>query len=141
MDRGYNDKLFAHWTDEGIFSVTRLKENADFKIIKRRKLPKNRNILDDQLIRFNGYYAKKNLPHTLPRVVVWDYEKHREIVLLTNYLEFGLTTIYSIYKDRWQIELFFKALKQNLKVKTFVGTSRECFLHSNLDSTYRDAAY
>jgi IS4 transposase len=54
---------------------------------------------------------------------VWDKEQDREIVLLTNHLKFGATTISAIYKDRWQIELFFKALKQNLKVKTFVGTS------------------
>ena len=124
MDRGYNDyKLFGHWTSEGIFFVTRLKENADFTVIENRKLPKNRNILADQLISFNGYYAKKDCPHALRRVVVWDNEKKREIVLLTNHLKFGPTTISAIYKDRWQIELFFKALKQNLKVKTFVGTS------------------
>ena len=55
--------------------------------------------------------------------MVWDEENEREIVLLTNHLEFGATTIAAIYKERWQIELFFKALKQNLKVKTFVGTS------------------
>ena len=55
--------------------------------------------------------------------MVWDKENEREIVLLTNHMDFGATTISAIYKDRWQIELFFKALKQNLKVKTFVGTS------------------
>ena len=81
------------------------------------------SILADQFIRFTGFYAKKNCPHTLRRVVVWDKEKQRQIVLLTNHLEFGPTTISSIYKDRWEIELFFKALKQNLKVKTFVGTT------------------
>lgn len=57
--------------------------------------------------------------------MVWDKENDREIVLLTNHLEFGATTISAIYKDRWQIELFFKALKQNLKIKTFVGTSEK----------------
>jgi IS4 transposase len=56
-------------------------------------------------------------------VVVWDKVNNQEIVLLTNHLKFGATTISAIYNDRWQIELFFKALKQNLKVKTFVGTS------------------
>jgi len=55
--------------------------------------------------------------------VVWDENKQEEVVLLTNHLQFGATTIAAIYKDRWQIEMFFKALKQNLKVKTFVGTS------------------
>lgn len=124
MDRGYNDyKLFASWTENGIFFVTRLKENADYEVVEERIVPWNRNILADQSIRFTGFYAQKNCPHTLRRVVVWDKEKQREIVLLTNHLEFGPTTISAIYKDRWQIELFFKALKQNLKVKTFVGTT------------------
>jgi hypothetical protein len=124
MDRGYNDyKLFASWTENGIFFVTRLKENAGYEVVEEHTVPKNRNILADQFIRFTGFYAQKNCPHTLRRVVVWDKEKQRQIVLLTNHLRFGSTTISAIYKDRWQIELFFKALKQNLKVKTFVGTS------------------
>ena len=59
----------------------------------------------------------------LRRVVVWDAVNQREIVLLTNLLAFGSTTIAALYQDRWQVELFFKALKQNLKVKSFVGTS------------------
>ena len=124
MDRGYNDyALFAHWTENDIFFVTRLKANADYTVIEELDVPQNRNIIDDQLIRFNGHYAFKNCPYILRRVAVWDPVKEREIVLLTNHMEFGATTISSIYKDRWQIELFFKALKQNLKVKTFVGTS------------------
>jgi hypothetical protein len=124
MDRGYNDySLFAYWTENLIFFVTRLKDNADYTVVEDRAVPQNRNILADQLIQFNGFYARKKCPHILRRVVVWDKEKDRQIVLLTNHLEFGATTISAIYKDRWQIELFFKALKQNLKVKTFVGTS------------------
>jgi len=124
MDRGYNDyALFGNWTDNGIFFVTRLKDNADYEVIEERTVPMNRNILEDQLIRLAGVKAQKDCPHILRRVVVWDEEEEREIVLLTNHLEFGASTISSIYKDRWQIELFFKALKQNLKVKTFVGTS------------------
>lgn len=124
MDRGYNDyKLFDFWTEKGIFFVTRLKENADYAVVQKQTVPQNRNILSDQLIRFTGYYAQKHCPHILRRVVVWDKKKQCEIVLLTNHLEFGASTISEIYKDRWQIELFFKALKQNLKVKTFVGTS------------------
>jgi hypothetical protein len=124
MDRGYNDYgLFAYWTDNQIYFVTRLKDNADYTVIEERRVPANRNILADQLIQFNGYTARKKCPHILRRVSVWDKEQDREIVLLTNHLEFGATTISAIYKDRWQIELFFKALKQNLKVKTFVGTS------------------
>jgi len=124
MDRGYNDyKLFSHWTEKGIFFVTRLKENADYAVVQEQTVPKNRNILSDQLIRFTGASSQKHCPHILRRVVVWNEKKQCRIVLLTNHLEFGASTISASYKDRWQIELFFKALKQNLKVKTFVGTS------------------
>jgi hypothetical protein len=124
MDRGYNDyKLFAYWSANGIFFVTRLKENADYMVVEDRIPPKNTNILSDQRIRFTGFYAQKHCPFLLRRVVVWDKDKEQELVFLTNHLDFGATTISAIYKDRWQIELFFKALKQNLKVKTFVGTT------------------
>lgn len=124
MDRAYNDyKLFYQWTLNGIFFVTRLKDNADYQIVQKLKLPKKRNILADGLIQWTGYQAQKNCPILLRRVAVWDIENQRQIVLLTNHMNFGATTVSSIYKDRWQIELFFKALKQNLKVKTFVGTS------------------
>jgi hypothetical protein len=124
MDRGYNDyALFGKWTDEGIHFVTRLKDNAAYEVLEECPVPANRNIRSDQLIRFTGEKAQKDCPCLLRRVVVWDPVNEREIVLLTNLQEFGATTIAAIYKDRWEIELFFKALKQNLKVKTFVGTS------------------
>ena len=124
MDRGYNEfKLFAYWTEQGIFFVTRMKENADFIVLEENLIPVAGNVLWDQLIKLSGFCAQKDCPHILRRVVVWDAENEREIFLLTNHLKFGANTISAIYKDRWQIELFFKALKQNLKVKTFVGTS------------------
>ena len=124
MDRGYNDyKLFAFWTANSIYFVTRLKDNADYIVVAENDIPQNRNILSDQLIQFAGYKAQDDCPHILRRIVVWDQKDEKEIVLLTNHLDFGATTISAIYKDRWQIELFFKALKQNLKIKTFVGTS------------------
>jgi DDE family transposase/uncharacterized protein DUF4372 len=124
MDRGYNDyALFGKWTDEGIHFVTRLKDNAAYEVLEECPVPANRNIRSDQLIRFTGEKAQKDCPSLLRRVVVWDPVNEREIVLLTNLQEFGTTTIAAIYKDRWEIELFFKALKQNLRVKTFVGTS------------------
>jgi len=123
-DRAYNDyKLFARWTDEGIFFVTRMKTNAIYRVVRRMRLPENRNILSDQIIRLTGTGAQKKCKYPLRRVVVWDAENEREIVLLTNLMDFGSTTIAAVYKDRWEIELFFKALKQNLKVKTFVGTT------------------
>ena len=124
MDRGYNDyRLFASWTRDGIYFVTRLKDNADYFVIHEYDLPQNRNVLSDQLVLFTGPQSQNKCPYPMRRLEVWDKVKERRIVLLTNHLEFGPTTISDIYKDRWQIELFFKALKQNLKVKTFVGTS------------------
>jgi hypothetical protein len=124
MDRGYTDyALFGRWTMAGIYFVTRLKDNAAYEVIETCEIPANRGILADQLIRLTGTQAQADCPCLLRRVVVWDADNEREIVLLTNLLEFGATTIAAIYKERWQIELFFKALKQNLTVKTFVGTS------------------
>lgn len=99
--------------------MTRLKDNADYTIVEERSVPQNRNIV----AYYNGYHARKKCPHIFRKVVVREKEQDHLIVLLTNPLEFGPTTISAIYKDRWQIELFFKALKQNLKVKTFVGNS------------------
>ena len=124
MDRGYNDfDLFGTWTSNGVFFVTRLKEGTLYEVVEHRVLPERGNILADDIIRLTSERARERCPHDLRRVVVWDSPNQREIILLTNHLEFGATTIAAIYKDRWEVELFFKALKQNLKVKTFVGTS------------------
>lgn len=124
MDRGYNDyALFGRWTDEGIYFVTRLKENACYDVQEHREVPSNGKILSDEIIFLSGTGAEEKCPHPLRRVVVLDEKNDREIVLLTNQMTFAASTIGAIYKERWQIELFFKAIKQNLKIKTFVGTS------------------
>lgn len=129
VDMGYTDyALFAKWILEGIFFVTRQKGNAAYRVVEEHKVPQNRNILKDQIIEFTGHYAKKDCPHLLRRIEVWDQEFNRTLVLLTNHLKFGATTVAAIYKDRWQIEIFFKAIKQNLKIKTFVGTSKNALL-------------
>lgn len=123
-DRAYNDyRIYSTWTERGVHFVTRMKDNAVFDVVEERRVPRNRNILSDEIIRLTGVGAAEKCPHLLRRVVVWDRDKDREIVLLTNHLGFGATTIAEIYRDRWQIELFFKALKQNLKIKTFIGTT------------------
>jgi hypothetical protein len=124
IDRGLVDyEMFGQWTRNEIYFVTLLKSNADYQVVKNNSVPHNRNILKDQLIRLNGFYSKDKCPYLLRLVEVWLEEKQESLILLTNQLQFGATTIASIYKDRWQIELFFKALKQNLRIKTFVGTS------------------
>lgn len=121
--RGYNDySLFEKLDGRGIFFVTRLKANAKYEILENEKLPKNRKITKNQIIRLHGTSMKLRL------VEVYDEEKLEWIELITNQLEFGPTTISAIYKDRWQIEIFFRTLKQNFKIKTFVGTSANAVL-------------
>lgn len=124
VDRGYCDfGLFARWSQQGVFFVTRMKTNIVYEVVEEYQLPAGGNILADQRIRLSSAQGRRQYPADLRRVVVWDAENEREIVLLTNQFSFAASTIAAIYKERWQIELFFKALKQNLKVKTFVGTS------------------
>ncbi len=124
IDRGYVDyALFGRWTQDGVYFVTRQKDNADYTVIEEKPLPQNRNILRDQIIELSGFYSQQKCPFLLRRIDVWDDENERIVVLLTNHLSFGSTTIAAVYKDRWQIEIFFKTIKQNLKIKTFVGTS------------------
>jgi hypothetical protein len=123
-DRGYNDyELFGRWTTQGVYFVTRMKENAVFEVIKENKVPQNRHILKDEIIELRGLKAFEKCPHPLRRIEFYDPVKKEILVFLTNHLKLGASTIAAIYKDRWQIELFFKAIKQNLKIKTFVGTS------------------
>ena len=123
-DRGYNDfRLFAKWTDASVYFVTRMKDNTLFEVVEEHEVPKHRNILKDQTIRLTGTGAQQKCPHLLRRIEAVREDTGGILVFLTNHHGLGATTIAAIYKDRWQIELFFKALKQNLKIKTFVGTS------------------
>ncbi len=126
MDRGYTDYAWLASLDEsGVFFVTRMKENTTYEVVERRPVPTRRHVVADEWIALTGPLTQqKYVPgRPLRRVEVWLPEDERTLVFLTNHLELGATTIAQIYKDRWQIELFFKALKQHLRVKTFVGTS------------------
>lgn len=114
--------LFGKWCAEKVFFVTRMKQGAGFEIIEHRE-PKGENIIMDNIVILTGFYVRKHCPYILRHVVVHDPKKGEEIVILTNHLSFAASTIAAIYKDRWQIEIFFKTIKQNLKVKTFVGTT------------------
>jgi len=124
IDRGYTDlALFSRWTTEGVWFVTRMKQQLVYEVLAEQEVPQQRKILRDQIIVLSSEKARRKCKQQLRRLEVWDERKQEVIVLLTNHLKFGASTIGAIYKDRWQIEMFFKALKQNLKVKTFVGTS------------------
>jgi len=123
FDRGYAD--YEWWlalTQQKVFFVTRLKDSADYEVIEKRAVPEKGSVLKDEVIvLFKLASAGKEC--FLRRIEVWVEEKQEVMVFVTNNLTLAASTIAKIYKERWAIELFFKALKQSLKVKTFVGTS------------------
>jgi hypothetical protein len=122
MDKGYVDfKWWKQMTEDGVYFVTRFKQDLKYEITAEREVPKNSNVRRDVAIRITPY--RQDFELNLRLVTVWDEDKQEELTFLTNHLKFGATTIARIYKERWQIELFFKSLKQLLRVKTFVGTS------------------
>lgn len=124
IDRGYIDyRMFERWSTEGVGFVTRLKKNAEFFIREDLPVRSGSNVVSDCLGEFNFFDAGRQIRGTYRKVVVWIEEKQETMELLTNRFDLAATTIAEIYKQRWQIELFFKAIKQNLRLKTFVGTS------------------
>jgi hypothetical protein len=123
MDRGYTDYgWFADLTRQGVHFVTRLKDNADYIVVEERELPHRRGLLRDQVICFYQQ-ARDGQECYFRRIEFYDEEQDRVLVFLTNHLTLAAATVTEVYKQRWQIELFFKALKQSLRIKTFVGTS------------------
>lgn len=123
FDRGYNDfkRLFKIETIESYF-VIRAKKNLQFKSAKwKRRLPKN--VLSDACIELTGYYPKMNYPQEMRLVRYWDEEQKREFMFLTNAMHLNSLQVAELYKNRWQVELFFKWIKQHLKIKKFWGTT------------------
>lgn len=122
FDKGYVDyDWWAEMTAGGVYFVTRFKQDLKIEVVAKREVPQNSNVMRDQEIQIRP--CRKDFTLRMRLVTIWDEEKQEEITFLTNHLKFGATTIARIYKERWQIELFFKALKQLLRIKTFVGTS------------------
>jgi len=122
-DRGYNDyHLFAKWTEDEVFFVTRQKGNATYSVIESREGHVH-PVLKDEIILLTGPGAAEKCPFPIRRIEFYNAEKEQVMVFLTNNMNLDAQTVADVYKDRWQIELFFKALKQNLKIKTFVGTT------------------
>jgi len=125
MDRGYVDFGWLKDLDsKGVFFVTRLKKNADIEIVEQFLTNKKHDhILCDEDIRLTGFYPSKAYPERLRLVKVYDKENDQTLHLLTNQLSWTADTISQLYKARWDIEVFFKHIKQLFRVKTFVGTS------------------
>ena len=123
IDRGYTDyDWFAELTGDGVYFVTRLKDNADYKVVEERELPQRKGLWRDPVIFFYKL-AQAGQECFFRRIEYYDEASQQLLVFLTNHMSLAAATIAAVYKARWEIELFFKALKQNLRVKTFVGTS------------------
>ena len=128
MDRGYNDYAwYNQLNNNDIFFVTRLKTNARYRVIERRKVLKTKGLTSDQTIELTGARAK-DCPIRLRRIGYQDANTGIQYTFLTNHFTLAASTIADIYKARWQIELFFKWIKQNLKVKSFLGTSKNAVM-------------
>ena len=115
-------------TGKGIFFVTRLKSNAKTRVVQRRAVLKDKGLTSDQTIEFTGIQTAKKCPIKLRRIGYRDPETGKHYVFLTNNFKLAAKTIADIYKARWQVELFFKWIKQNLKIKSFIGTSKNAVL-------------
>ena len=128
FDRGYTDYSWYNLlNNNGIFFVTRQKSNATYDVIERLNISKNQGLTSDQTIKIKGTKAS-DCPIALRRIGYRDPETGKHYAFLTNNFKLTAKTIADIYKARWQIELFFKWIKQNLKIKSFIGTSKNAVL-------------
>ncbi len=129
MDKAYNDYVwYKQLTDNEIFFVTRLKSNARYRVIERHDVLQNKGLTSDQVIEFTGPQITKKCPIQLHRIGYRDPVTGKYYVFLSNNFNLAAKTIADIYKARWQVELFFKWIKQNLKIKSFVGTSKNAVM-------------
>jgi len=129
FDMGYtNFPWYKTLDDKGVIFVTRMKKNAVYSVVEQKDISRFKNILSDQIIKLQGEPAKDIYTKNLRRIRSKDPDTGKAISILTNNFTWSAKTIAQIYKERWQIELFFKAIKQQLKVKSFVGTSKNALL-------------
>ncbi|MFQ5674509.1 MAG: IS4 family transposase [bacterium] len=129
IDRAYNDfEQYNHYNNNNIKFATRMKTNAAYDIVETRFADKSTGVLADEIILFRNKVTRNKYPHCLRKITYQDPETGRIFIFLTNEFDLDAKMIADIYKARWEIELFFKALKQNLKIKTFVGTSKNAVL-------------
>jgi hypothetical protein len=124
MDRGYHDlaRLYA-LGQAGSFFVTRAKHNMAARRVYSAPVDRSTGLICDQSIAFNNFYAARGYPEHMRRIRYRDPESHKNLVFLTNHRELPALTICALYKSRWQVELFFKWIKQHLRIKRFYGTS------------------
>lgn len=124
LDRGYIDyeRLYSLHQNKAYF-VTRAKSNLDFRRLYSYNVDKATGLRCDQTILLKGFYTSKDYPEKLRRIKFFDETNNRSLVFLTNNFTIASLSVAQLYKSRWQIELFFKWMKQHLRIKAFYGTS------------------
>jgi hypothetical protein len=130
-DRFYNDfPLLNIWNSKGVYFVIRHKENLQYLSVKEKELPEDNHahILKDEIIELKNVASKKKYPTKLRRVAVWDELNQQTIEIITNQMSWTANTIGELYKSRWQIEIFFREIKQLLHIKTFIGTTENAVM-------------
>jgi len=130
-DRFYSDfYLLNVWDSNKVNFVIRHKENLQYNSVRELPLPEDRHqhILKDEIIELTGVQMQNKYPKRLRRVVVWDEKNEQEIELITNQMSWTANTIGELYKARWQVEIFFREIKQLLHIKSFIGTSENAVL-------------
>lgn len=124
VDRAYLDFARLHrWTQHGAFFVTRARKNLKCQRVASQPIDKTMGVRADQTIRLQWFYSKQGYPERLRRIRFWDAVQAKHLVFLTNNFTLPARTIADLYRCRWQVELFFKWIKQNLRIKAFYGTS------------------
>ena len=130
-DRFYNDfALLNVWDSTGVYFVIRHKDNIKFKIIKELDLPQDKHpeLLKDEIIELTGTKTKEKYPKRLRRVALWDEKNQQTIEVITNQTTWTANTITELYKARWEVEIFFRDIKQQLHIKSFIGTSQNAVM-------------
>jgi hypothetical protein len=122
MDRAYLDfPRLARWHQAGAYFVVRSLDNVSFRVIKSSPVDKSSGLRCDQLIRLVRFQSKRAYPYVLRRIRIYDQEHQQHLVLLSNHLTLSPTIVALLYRKRWQVELFFKWIKQHLKLIVFLG--------------------
>lgn len=130
-DRFYNDfSLLYIWDSKGVFFVIRHKENLQYHVIKENELPKDKHqhLLKDEIIELKNQDSKDKYPKKIRRIAIWDDTNKQTIELITNQFNWTANTIGELYKSRWQVEIFFREIKQLLHIKSFIGTSENAVM-------------
>lgn len=130
-DRFYNDfSLLNIWDSNEVYFVVRHKSNIKFMTVKELELPENRHehVLKDEIIELTGSNTKEKYPRKLRRVALWDDKNGQTIEVITNQMSWTASTITELYKARWEVEIFFRDIKQQLHIKSFIGTTKNAVM-------------